>query len=240
MALFIRNYGILIALFIAQVMFWSHSRQVLPEMAIVPEVPGKEAVKALSLGDEQFYFRILALRIQNAGDTFGRFTPLKEYDYSKLAKWFSLLDSLDDRSDYIPSLATYYYSQTQNTPDVRYIVDYLYDHAAHRPEQKWWWLIQAIYLANHKLDNPELALKIGAPLVDAQGIPLWARHFPAFIHEQQGETEQAWFVIQHVLKEMEEDRLSQQDFNFIKYFIEERIQKDLPEGFERFAPEPEE
>lgn len=237
MSRFLRIYGIFLGLLAAQVAFWSQTHSILPNMSIVPDVPGREVVKALSLGDEQFYFRVLALQIQNAGDTYGRFTPLKDYDYDKLSKWFSLLDTLDNTSDYIPSLATYYYSQTQNTPDVRYIVDYLSAHAQGRVEQKWWWLIQAMYLANHKLEDKELALKVGAPLIDARGIPLWARHFPAFIYEQQGEMEQALYVMEHVLKNYEEEKLSREDFNFMKYFIEERIQKELPEGFDALKPD---
>lgn len=237
MSRFLRIYGIFLSLLAAQVVFWSQTHSILPNMSIVPDVPGREVVKALSLGDEQFYFRVLALQIQNAGDTYGRFTPLKDYDYDKLSKWFSLLDTLDNTSDYIPSLATYYYSQTQNTPDVRYIVDYLSAHAERRVEQKWWWLIQAMYLANHKLEDKELALKVGAPLIDARGIPLWARHFPAFIYEQQGEMEQALYVMDHVLKNYEEEKLSREDFNFMKYFIEERIKKELPEGFDALKPD---
>lgn len=232
----IRRYGFFVALFCAQVAFWDYSRHVMPQMKIVPDVPSKEVVKALSLGDEQFYFRLLALEIQNSGDTYGRFTPLREYDYSKLGAWFSLLDSLDNRSDYIPSIATYYYGQTQNTPDVRYIVNYLYDYASWRPEVKWWWLIQAIYLANHKLEDKDLALRVAQPLMDAEGIPLWARHFPAFIYEQKGEPEQALYVMEHVLESVKEQQLSREDFNFMKYFIEDRIHRDMPDLLRQKAP----
>lgn len=234
---FVRQYGIFLVLCAAQVLFWGHTRHILPNMTIVPDVPGKEVVKALSLGDEQFYFRVFALHIQNAGDTYGRFTPLKDYDYSKLAKWFELLDSLDNRSNYIPMLATYYYSQTQNVPDVRYIVDYLVDHADGRVETKWWWLIQAMYLANHKLEDKDLAIKVGQPLIHAKTIPLWARQFPAFIYEQKGDMEQALYVMEHVLEGVEGEKLSQADFNFMKYFFEERIREKLPEGFENYAPD---
>ncbi|MCH2547507.1 MAG: hypothetical protein MK052_07855 [Alphaproteobacteria bacterium] len=237
MTRFLRIYGIFIGLFVAQIVFWSQTHSILPNMAIVPDVPGRNVVKALSLGDEQFYFRLLALNIQNSGDTYGRFTPLKDYNYDKLSKWFSLLDSLDNKSDYIPSLATYYYSQTQNRPDVRYIVRYLQDHVHGRVEEKWWWLIQAMYLANHKLDDKGLALEVGKPLMDAKTIPMWARQFPAFIYEQQGEMEQALYVMQHVLAEAEQEKLSKEDFNFMKYFIEERLEKGLPEGFEKYRPD---
>jgi hypothetical protein len=237
MTRFLRLFGLLIAVFVAQVVFWSQTRHILPNMAIVPDVPGRDAVQALALGDEQFYFRVLALQIQNAGDTYGRFTPLKYYDYEKLSRWFHLLDALDNRSDYIPSLATYYYSQTQNTPDVRYIVDYLQSHAANRVETKWWWLIQAMYLANHKLEDKALALRVGMPLINARTIPVWARQFPAFIYEQQGDKEQAAYVMRHVLRQLEDEKLSQADFNFMKYFFEERLKEMLPEGFETYAPD---
>lgn len=237
MTRFLRMYGLLIGVFVAQVVFWSQTRYILPNMDIVPEVPARETVKALSLGDEQFYFRVLALQIQNAGDTYGRFTPLKYYDYEKLSAWFRLLDLLDNKSDYIPTIATYYYSQTQNTADIRYVVDYLQDYVGKRVETKWWWLIQAMYLANHKLEDKALALRVGLPLINARTIPLWARQFPAFIYEQQGDRDQAMYVMNHVLQQYENKTLPQADFNFMKYFFEERINEELPEGFETFNPE---
>lgn len=229
-------YFALVVFVFAQLVFWNSSRNVFPDMAIVPDVPGREVVKALSLGDEQFYFRVLALEIQNAGDTYGRFTPLKNYDYDKLSQWFNLLDTLDPKSDYIPSLATYYYAQTQNVPDVRYIVDYLYQHGSRDVTHKWWWLLQAMYLANHKLEDKDLALKVGAPMIEAQGIPLWARQFPAFIYEQKGEREQALYVMEHVLESAGKDKLTREEFNFMKYFIEERIEQDIPGLMKKMAP----
>ena len=93
------------------------NESVLPRLEIVPDVPSINTIRIMSLGDEQFYFRILALQLQNSGDSFGRFTALKEYDYAALSKWFYLLDELDYKSNYIPSLAAYYYSNTQKVED---------------------------------------------------------------------------------------------------------------------------
>ena len=118
------------------------------------------------------------------------------------------------------------------------MVDYLYDHARTRPEKKWWWLIQAIYLANHKLEDQDLALKMGEPLINAKGIPLWARHFNAFILEQKGEPQQALYLVEHILKDMDEKKLSREDFNFLKYFIEDRLKEHVPEYFKDMAPDP--
>lgn len=217
-----------------QVMFWSRTHDVLPDMSVVPDVPGTDTVKALSFGDESAFFRLLGLKIQNAGDTYGRFTALYKYDYSKLYHWFRLLDNLDDSSNYVPSMATYYYGQTQKSDDVKYIVDYLLEHAAHRPKEKWWWLVQASYLANHKLKDKQLALEAVLPLADVEGIPLWARQMPAFIFEQEGEIESALKIIQGIMDTA--DEVSQGEVNFMRHFIDERLQRmeTLQGEFEAF------
>lgn len=217
----------LIVLFVVllggQGIFWNNTHDIRPDMSIVPDVPGKETVKALSLGDEQAFFRFLALNIQNAGDTFGRFTALYQYDFNKLYHWFRLLDSLDDKSNYIPSMATYYFSQTQNKADVKYMVDYLIEHSAHRPKEKWWWLVQAIYLANHKLEDQDLALKIANSLKNTRDIPIWAQQMPALVYEQRGEMDEAMKIIEGILENQE--NIKQGELNFMRYFIEERIER---------------
>lgn len=206
-----------------QIAFWYHTHDIVPDMSIVPNVPGEDTVQALSLGDSQAFFRVLGLQIQNAGDTFGRFTALKKYDYNKLYHWFRLLDQLDDDSNYIPSMATYYFSQTQNTKDVKYVVDYLIEHSAHRPDQKWWWLVQAIYLAGHKLEDQDLALKVATPLTHAKNVPVWVKQMPAFVYEKRGEMGAALKIIEGVLENT--DKLSQGELNFMRYFVEERLDK---------------
>lgn len=207
---------------IAQGVFWWRTHDISPDIGIVPDVPGVETIQALSFGDEQALFRYLGLTIQNAGDTFGRFTALYKYDYFKLYHWMRLLDSLDDTSNYMPSMATYYFGQTQRGSDVKYIYDYLVEHAAHRPKEKWWWLVQAAYLANHKLDNQELALKAAKPLENTRGIPLWAQQTPAFIYEKQGEMGAALKIIEAI---MESEEVEQGELNFMRYFVEDRLKR---------------
>ena len=126
-----------LALFVAlQGAFWWHSHRVRPEMGIVPDVPGEQTVRALSFGDEEAFFRLHALGLQNSGDTFGRFTALYKYDFNKLSQWFYLLDGLNNQSNYLPAMATYYFSQTQNPEDVFYIIDYLDHYTKDRVKDK--------------------------------------------------------------------------------------------------------
>lgn len=207
-----------------QISFWMISHRILPILPIVPNPPSPLAVKALSLGDETFYFRVLAFELQNLGDSFGRFTPLKHYDYQTLYRWFELLDALDTKSHFVPSLASYYFSQTQHTQDVRYIVDYLELHSLRDLSKKWWWLTQAIYLANHKLGDKQRALKMAYKLANTPAtIPLWARQMPAFIHEQLGEKEAAYRIMKGLIEQYHE--IPEKDFKFMLYFIEKRLKK---------------
>lgn len=220
-----RSDSVLYLLLVAQILVWSITRHHAPSLDIVPDVPSITSVKALSLGDEQFYFRVLGYQLQNAGDSFGRFTALKAYNYHQLYYWFVLLDSLDSTSNFIPSMASYYYSQTQYIPDVRYVVDYLDEHASKDLYHKWWWMAQAVYLANHKLRDKDLALKLAYKLAETprNDIPLWVKQMPAFIHEQRGEMDEALIIIEDIMKHA--DHMDPGELNFMRYFVEERLGK---------------
>jgi len=215
-------YPAVLLLFVGlQFAFWLQTKDIRPRLDIVPPVPGKIAVQALSLGDSQFYFRVLGLELQNMGDTFGRFTALYKYDFEKLYRWMELLDLLDRQSNYIPTLASYYFSQTQYKPDVRYMVDYLDQHAGDRPQEKWWWLVQAVYLANHKLEDKDRAMSIANKLVGVRDIPIWAQQMPAFIHEQRGEFEDARSIMESIQQDAKD--LPPGELEFMRIFVEERL-----------------
>lgn len=215
--------GLFAILLMLQGAFWYRTYEIVPDMGIVPDVPSEATLKALGFGDDQFMFRLRALELQNAGDTFGRFTALYRYDFNKLYHWFTLLGTLDDRSNYLPSMATYYYSQTQRKNDVRYIVDYLDEFSKGREQDKWWWTVQAAYLANHKMRDLDRAVAIASRLRDVRGIPLWAQQFPAFLYEEKGEFGSALAIIQNILEN--EERFSQTELNFMRYFASERLQR---------------
>lgn len=221
---FFRNYLLLAVLVLLQLGYWYKTKDITPDMGIVPDVPGREALHALTFGDNQFYFRILAFNLQNAGDTFGRSTSLRYYDFNKLYLWFNLLDELDARSNIIPAMATYYFSQTQNTADVRYVVDYLYTHSTRDVGAKWWWLVQAIYLTMHKLDDKDLALKVSSPLVN-KAVPVWAQQMAAVVREKRGEMEDAYNIMQTIKERADANDIKDMDLKYMNYFIKERLRR---------------
>lgn len=195
----------------------------IPDLGVVPDLSSEQELRLLSFGDGQLLFRIMAFRLNNTGDTFGRFTQLSAYNMEKIHQWFTRLDAFDSTANHLPSMAAYYFSQTQNHEDVRHLVDYLYEHSYYRPQEKWWWLTQGVYLAMHKLKDDALALKIAAPLVGIKDIPYWAQQMPAFVHEKRGEFEDAATIMTNILEE--DEKLTQGELNYIRYFMDERLKR---------------
>jgi hypothetical protein len=208
---------------------WSGSREFKPDLAIVPTLLSYDSIKALSFGDEQVAFRYYGYLVQMSGDSFGRVTPLKNYDYEKLYKWWSLLDRLDPKSDYMPYLVAYYFSASQ-TPEkhLPYVVKYLEEHSDLNPQKKWWWYSQAYYNAKFGLDDLEWSLKIAKKLYDLPkdlDIPMWTRQLQAFVYEDKGEYKQACDIILNILRDFNEDKLKPSELNYIYYFIQDRVRK---------------
>lgn len=213
---------VLLIVLVGQVSFAWSIKHIRPDLGYVPTPPTAEFLEGVALGDHQFLFRGLALMIQNSGDTFGRFSALKLYNYDDLSRWLTLEDGLDSASNYMPSMAAYYFSQTQNTADIRYLVDYLYEHSIKDVKAKWWWLMQAIYLANHKLEDPELTLKIAKPLGN-KDLPVMAQQMLAIVYEQRGELDQAFDIITAIQENS--DEISEKDLRYMYYFAEERLKR---------------
>jgi hypothetical protein len=229
---------ILVLALAAQIGFWYSVKDIKPNLEITPEIPTANQTEAFSLGDRQFFFRAKTLDLQMAGDTFGRTTALKDYDYPLLKKWFFYLDTLDSKSNFTPSIAAYYFSRTQNPPDVIYTLDYLEAHADKDPTAKWWWYSQAIYLANSVLGDKERALEIAVKLRNVKGdLPIWARQMEAFMREDLGDKDSAEAIMCDVFANFKD--IPDFERNFMMYFFQERMNtvqdKDMNEIAKRCA-----
>jgi hypothetical protein len=226
----------LVIVFIFQASFWYKTETIKPELGIVPDLPSKYSAEALSFGDKEFYFRTKGMRIQNAGDTFGRVTPLKNYDYEKLYNWFSFFDTINSKSNYIPSLASYYYSNSQNDLDNVHIVKYLEEHYDLDPSENWWWMYQAIFLSAYKIKDKDLALRLAYKLRDTSGdeAPIWTKQMVAIIHGKFGENCEALRVINEILDDYENERINvdENEINFMLYFIGNKVKNMKKEGFD--------
>ncbi len=208
---------------------WEGSRHVKNEFEIVPPVPSEEILKAFSFGDDQTAFRYYGYKLQFAGDLFGQVTPLKDYDYAKLYKWWTLLDNIDSVSDLVVNMVTYYFGATQNPKEqIPYVVKFIEEHSDKHPERKWWWYAQAAYNARYKAEDDDTALRIAnklASLPKDLKIPIWTRQLAAFIYEKKGEFQPACDIVINVIRDFGQNRLSEGEMNFMYYFIKERLDK---------------
>ena len=223
------SFYLFLTFFLLQITFWLKNENIKPNYKIIPAPPSQYFLKAASLGDNEFLFRILAFRIQNSGDIFISPAPLKNYNYNDLYQWLTLLDNLNSKSNSMASLAAYYFSQTQNKGDLIYITNYLYEHAIKDLNSNWWWLFQAINIAEEDLKNDELALKLAYKLteVNSSKAPLWTKQMPAFIYAKQGNGCMAFKIIKKILDENNAGirQISANEMDFMRYFIKERIKK---------------
>ena len=221
--------AILVIIFIIlQFTLWLKTESIKPNITIIPDLPSKHSIKALSLGDEEFYFRVLALNIQNAGDSFGNFIALKYYDYNKLYKWLKLLDDLNGQSKLMPSLVSYYYAQTQTKSDTIYLIKYLDEFASKDLDENWWWMFQAFFIANFTLKDKDIALEKALKLSknNNKDAPIWTKQLPAFLYAKRNEGCTAFSIIEQLLKDHESGIrvIDKKELDFMHHFIENRLQ----------------
>lgn len=224
-------------------MFWNVSSEMFPKWPGVPPVPTKEGAKAITLGDEEFSYRFLALILQNFGDMGVNITPLKDYNYQKLSEWFFLLNGLDEKSDHVPMLAAHYFGGTVVPEQAEEVVKYLEVAGDHPVGEKWRWLAHAAYLAQHRVGDIDLALSIAYKLQKMNiqhpelKMPQWARQMPAFILNNRGEKEASRKLMENFL--ITEKNIDPAEVNFMKLYLQEEfgMSKDYVDKLSRMRGE---
>ncbi len=218
MAGFFLSVALVAALF-AQVSFALLLRDTQPFAEVLPEVPTERALAAASFGDEQFLYRQLVMDLQNFGDTGGRWTALREYDMAGVVDWLQTLDHLDVEAQHHVTLAAYYFSQTQNKPDVLPLVRYIQERVRKDPEHNLQWISAALHLSRVRLKDEELVLEIARQLggYSFPEMSVIAYQLPAFIHEGAGRFEEAAMYMDRALKALkhrvsEREVIEMQDF----------------------------
>ena len=195
------SFALVIAL-AANIMFWLNLRDMQAQWSNVPPAPKEQVAAFYGLGDETFAYRINALMLQNLGDTGGRVTMLRDYDYNSLSSWFFLQDKLDPKSDFMPHLAAYYFGNVQEPEKYRPVLEYLKMVGA-RPEGiKWNWLYFAVYYARHKLNDLDKALELANVLAQTKNpnVPDMVRNMAAYVMNAKGTKREAYIMLVESLK----------------------------------------
>lgn len=202
---FILKYKIEILLAFAiffNLLYWANVRYVKSHWGNVPPAPQAEFAASSGLGDTAFSYRIIGLMLQNLGDTGGRTTSLKDYDYEELTKWFYIQQKLDAHSNYSPYLAAYYFSASQVPEKIRPLLGYLTKVGLSQETQKWRFLAQAVYLARFVMNDIDLALDLANQLAahPNKDLPIWTKNMPAFVMNQHGDKKAAYAFLVEILR----------------------------------------
>ncbi len=192
---------------IANIALWFVLRGEQSVWSNVPPAPSLNMAIMSGLGDAGFVYRVNGLQLQNLGDTGGRVTSLDEYNYEELGRWFFLQDNLDNRSNFTPYLAAYYFSAVQDPQLLGPVIDYLSHVGTVLNGNKWRWLAQAVYLARFRMKDFDKAFSLAATLagMDIENAPGWVQQMPAFVKNQTGDKAAAYALMLQILKSSGEE-----------------------------------
>lgn len=206
-------------------MFWQGTKVMYPRWDGVPPVPTMNGALASGLGDHEFAYRFFAISLQNFGNVGRDFSPLKNYDYGRLGQWFDLLDTLDPLSDHVPQLASNYFGASRVPAHAAVVAKYL-GRVGNTPyKNKWRHLAQAAYLAQHRMNDMDLALHYAEQLqkLNAEGKPMpqWARQMAVFVYRARGEKDKARALMEKFLVTDPTD--VPEEINFMKLYLTEEL-----------------
>jgi hypothetical protein len=190
-----------------------------PDLSIIDPPPSALERKALAFGDDEFLYRAYVLELQNAGDTGGRATPMRDYNYDYVLGWLRSLQALDARAQHHALLAARYFPTVNEPVAVRKLVEFVAADVEMNPERKWSWLMQAVLMADHRLNDKEYALKLAKQLAgyDYPDMPSWIFMFPGVLLKQLGRNDEARAVMETVRRD-KAGLLTPQDLHWMEDF----------------------
>jgi len=218
---------ILLVALILNIAFWLYGRSHQSVWVNVPPPPNQSQQTGAGLSDSQLAYRSFSLMLQNTGDYGGSSRSLIEYDYDQLSEWFSVMDNLDNRSDFVAYLAAYYFGATNDETKLRPLTMYLADTGERDYKEKWRWLAHAAYLARFEIKDMDLALGYAERLSALEKkhkmeLPSWASQMHIYIRNLQGNKDEAYGMMLEILR-TEADKMHPNEVNFIRDYICTRI-----------------
>jgi hypothetical protein len=207
-----------------QIFAWLQIRNDQARWLNVPQPPGENGAVAFALGDRQFAYRTIGVMLQNLGDTGGRTTAFRDYDYDRLTGWFRLAGKMDPHANFVPILAAFYFSATEDPVQIAPLAEYLH-HAGNSAEgERWRWLAQAVYLAQYKLHDFDKAYLWAQELasIPRNDMPIWTKQMPSFVRNGQGDKQAAYDIMIEIMRSGQHS-LPREEMNAMQYYICKRI-----------------
>ena len=195
--------------------------------AELPRPPAVVVLRAISLGEPVALAKFLMLWLQAFDHQPGISIPYKNLDYDRVIAWLDTILALDESSNYPLLSASRIYADVPDPERQGKMLDFVYVRFLQDPNRRWPWLAHAVYVAKHRMNDSDLAMKYARALrlyATAAAVPAWARQMELFILEDLGDVEGAKILLGGLL-----DSGVIKDANELRFF-EERLEKDGKEN----------
>lgn len=160
--------------------------------------PPASLLRVASLGEPIALAKIMMLQLQAFDYRSGSKIPYKELDYAHVEAWLARILELDPGGQYPLLAASRLYAEVPDEARQRSMLDFVYRQYLLDPNRRWQWLAHATFLAKHRLNDMNLALKYAAALqkyTTAKDVPAWATTMEIFIREDLNELDTARVMI---------------------------------------------
>jgi hypothetical protein len=134
--------------------------------------PPATVVRLAALGESVFAGYLVTIFLQNVDVPLGRATSLAALDRPALIRWFDLTTDLDPGAGSPLLLATRHYAETGTPAQRRMMLDWVYRRFEERPNQRWPWLVHAVFVARWTFS---CAPTSGKPRTHGQSWEAWSR-----------------------------------------------------------------
>jgi hypothetical protein len=164
----------------------------------LPAPPPAWVLRALSLGEEPAFARLLMLWLQAFDNQPGISIPFRNLDYDRVAGWLEQILVLDPHSRYPLLSAARIYAEVPDQGRRRKMVDFVERQFLLAPDERWPWLAQAVFIAKHRLHDLPLALRLARELREfthPESAPDWARQMELFVLEAMGDLQGAQVLL---------------------------------------------
>ncbi|HWJ36145.1 MAG TPA: hypothetical protein VNR70_12805 [Steroidobacteraceae bacterium] len=189
---------LLCALLAANVAFQRHYPPAWTDVHDLGTPPPAAAVRAAALGENVLAGYLVNLFLQNFNVPLGRVTPLADIDRPELIRWLDLATNLDPGTGYPLLLASRHFGETGSPEQRRMMLDWVYLRFGEQPNQRWPWLVHAVYVARHVLKDNALAEYYAAALrtqVTDPTAPTWVRQMDLLLHADLGQAADARAIL---------------------------------------------
>ena len=213
--------GLLAAALLAQIVFHGLQPEPAAEVSPLPEPLSASYLEAFSLGDPLVASKLIMLWLQAHDHQAGVSVPFTRLDYDRLAGWLEAIMALDPRGHYPLLSAARIYSEVPDPDRQRRMLEFVHDQFLQAPNARWPWLAHAVYVARHRVNDRDLALKYARALrtrTSPDAVPEWARQMELFVLADYGDAESAQILLGGLIESGE--ITDQREIDFLKRRLE--------------------